>query len=283
MPGLFAVRWHPAQGVCMGYVVWQGASRITGKPIVVIATGTERPSKNPKTGPMVQCWILDAQVDPSEARRTGADANVCGGCSLRGTLGKAVKCYVQVHHAPLTVWRTWQAGGYAAATLEELSTIGRGRHIRLGAYGDPAAVPLAVWDALLQDAAGWTGYTHQWRSARLRDVTKYCMASCDSEADLCKALSLGLSTFRVLAPGDGPLTLESACPAEHGVQCRDCQRCQGTAQRQHITIAAHGRGARHFDKNPATSIDFHVQSADFTHTTTQGVGYTYERRTLPVV
>ena len=45
-------------------ILWEGASRLDSVPIVVIATGIDSPSKNRKTGEMVQCWILLRDVSP---------------------------------------------------------------------------------------------------------------------------------------------------------------------------------------------------------------------------
>ena len=58
-----------------GAIVWEGDSLLTGDPIVVVATWD---SKNPKTGDMVQMYILLADVEPHIAVKSGADAAVCG-------------------------------------------------------------------------------------------------------------------------------------------------------------------------------------------------------------
>lgn len=59
-----------------GYILVETADK------VVIATGFERSSENPKTGNMIQVWILARHVSPSDAVRTGLDAIVCGDCPL---------------------------------------------------------------------------------------------------------------------------------------------------------------------------------------------------------
>jgi hypothetical protein len=72
------------------------------------------------------------------------------------------------------VWRTYhrvplangkQRSGYPEARQDELSAIFAGRLVRLGSYGDPAAVPVWVWQAVMKQADGGTGYTHQWKDA----------------------------------------------------------------------------------------------------------------------
>jgi hypothetical protein len=35
--------------------------------------------------------------------------------------------------------------------------------LRIGSYGDPAAVPTWVWKDLASDVKVMTGYTHQWK------------------------------------------------------------------------------------------------------------------------
>ena len=46
--------------------------------------------------------------------------------------------------------------------------------IRLGSYGDPAAVPIEIWDNLCSVAANYTGYTHQWATCD-PNLKNYCM------------------------------------------------------------------------------------------------------------
>ena len=52
---------------CNGFVAWEGPSRFDGTPIVVIITGFLVPVANPKTGDMVQAYILPADEIPREA------------------------------------------------------------------------------------------------------------------------------------------------------------------------------------------------------------------------
>jgi hypothetical protein len=121
--------------------------------------------------------------------------------------------------------------------------------VRLGTYGDPAAVPAEVWRALLSEAAGWTGYTHQWRAARLRDVLEWCQASCDAPEDVEHARRLGaVGTFRVGAAGAlDMLPGEVLCPASaEAGKVTTCDRCGLCAGRTGATvyIPAHGTSAR---------------------------------------
>lgn len=45
-----------------GYVVWRGNSPEDGAPLVAIATGFQDPSENPKTGPMVQVYLVREDI-----------------------------------------------------------------------------------------------------------------------------------------------------------------------------------------------------------------------------
>ena len=71
------------------YLLYDGPSRLDRAPIIVLATGIDTPSKNQKTGPMVQTYILRKDISPSEAVRSGADYSICGNCIHRG--GHAAK------------------------------------------------------------------------------------------------------------------------------------------------------------------------------------------------
>lgn len=168
-----------------GAVVWRGRSLIDGRRIVVVVTFE---STNRKTGPMLQVWILPEAVDPVTAVATGRDRSICGGCVHRGDgrTGAGRSCYVNVGQAPLSVWSALERGAYPPIGRVDLSPY-YGRPVRLGAYGDPGAVPVAIWHGLLRSlrCERWTGYTHQWRTRpALRTL---CMASCDSIAEAAEA------------------------------------------------------------------------------------------------
>ena len=224
-----------------GIVLWDGLSMLDGKTrIVAIAVGIRSRSTNRKTGGMLQTYILQTGVDPITAVQSGADSAICGDCPLRGVNGKNRGCYVNLGQGPLAVWRAFRAGKYPAASDLEIRELGKGRRIRIGTYGDPAAVPACVWYDLLTNAAGHTGYTHQWRGIGqgLRDIV---MASADSDGDRAEAWNAGFRTFRIAdAPGIG----EIECPSSRGIRCEDCGLCDGAGQAKSITIPAHGTGKR---------------------------------------
>ena len=240
-----------------GIVIYDGPSRIDGQRIVAIVVGLARPSSNAKTGNMLQTYILRADVSPVEANRTGADLSICGVCPLKGDNGKGRACYVNLGQGPRSVWSAFSRGVYPSIpTMAKgkgeywmaLGAIGKGRTVRLGTYGDPAAVPTWIWKHLLIDAAGHTGYTHQWKATRLRDILEFCQASVDScrDVEILDRVAPGAGYFRVLpVVGDAaPLDGEIVCPSLQGVHCQDCQLCDATGMR--VVIPAHGIGRRHF-------------------------------------
>ena len=60
----------PAKTAIKGFTLYEGASVLDGKPIVVLAT---LETSNAKTGAMVQTWILRSDVEPHQAVKTGDD------------------------------------------------------------------------------------------------------------------------------------------------------------------------------------------------------------------
>lgn len=232
-----------------GVVIWEGPSAIDGAPLVVIATGIKAASRNAKTGSLIQTWILRADIAPHDAIKTGEDSSICGDCPHRGVVvdGKNEKrsCYVITHQAPLSAWRCYQRGGYAKLDLDAARALFAGRNVRLGAYGDPAAVPFDVWESVLADSARGTGYTHQWHKADSR-FARYCMASADSAEQAAAAQAMGYRTFRVGTAAEKVARGEFLCPAsaEAGkkLSCADCLACGGTRapNKASVFIPAHG-------------------------------------------
>lgn len=232
-----------------GIVLYRGPSLIDGGPIVALASWR---SGNSKTGDCPQVWILREDVSPLDATRTGADRAICGGCPLRGEItdGRNVgrACYVIVAHAPTSVWMAYRRGAYREVGRGQLRRLFTGAFVRIGAYGDPAAVPSAVWRSMLADARGWTAYTHRWRDGA--DLQDLAMASCETDADAREAMALGYRVFRVVAPGSPRLAGHAGCPAsaEQGrrLTCLECGACNGgePGTRPHVQIEIHGQRFR---------------------------------------
>jgi hypothetical protein len=235
-----------------GIVLYEGPSKLDGRPIVVIATGLRTNSRNEKTGAMVQTYIIVPDMHPVEAVKTGADASICGACPHRGDgTGKGRSCYVNLGKGARVVWDAYQRGVYPKADAFTARHLFANRIVRLGTYGDPAAAPYALWKVALGDAAAWTGYTHQWRAIPAHWAA-LVMASADSVADMDQAHALGYRTFRVTAaPFANIKGREAVCPASAEknkvAACITCKACMGTSgkARVSIQIAAHGPGKRH--------------------------------------
>lgn len=231
------------------FVVYRGPSALDGSPIIAVLTGADGSSKNPKTGPMAQLYILPADISPSEAQRSGADAAVCGDCPLRPITAKAngtTECYVLAYQAPQSTWRSNRDRPVDLAPA--LAQVTRsGVAVRLGAYGDPAALPQALVAALHAASDGnVTGYTHQWRRPEMGWLRRYTMASCDAPHDYARAVAEGWRTYRVIAEGAPLAKKEIACPSEIGVTCARCGLCDGIRagsgrvdKRKNIAIVAH--------------------------------------------
>jgi len=228
-----------------GFVLYKGPSVLNGAPIVCIATGLQaarrhaRRGVNTKTGAMVQVYILAGGSDPRKAHRSGRDAAICGDC-----IHRQGSCYVRLDQGPLQVWRAYQRGRYRQVSAQVARAALAGLPVRLGAYGDPAAVPTAVWETALGQAAMHTGYTHQWATCD-QTLARWCMASCDTAAETARAA--GWRTFTVVAAGaqTGP-DKAMLCPASDQagklLHCAECKACDGTASGRtaHVWIPVHG-------------------------------------------
>ncbi|ACE80013.1 hypothetical protein Pukovnik_87 [Mycobacterium phage Pukovnik] len=232
-------------------LIWEGKSELTGEDLIVLATGVPtkgskaRKSSNVKTGDMIQIAILRADVNPTEALKLGLDTATCGNCPFRSVAsGGDGGCYTHKSlrrgHAQTSSWNAHARKGSVPFDLSRFE----GQRVRFGSYGDPAAVPFEVWEAIAAVADGVTGYTHQWRTADPR-FAELCMASADTVGQRREARMKGYRTFRP-RPGNAPREAgEVVCPAsaEAGFKttCSTCMACGGnsTGRKQDITIILH--------------------------------------------
>ena len=226
-------------------IIYKGPSLLDGKPIVVIATYSNR---NTKTGKVLQTYIIRSDISPLEASKSGQDFSICGDCKFRGTpttdpdRRQAVKrdCYVNLGQGPTIVYKSFVRGVYPmSCSVSSREILGLDRIVRIGTYGDPAAVPSWVWDQLLKQCKSWLAYSHQsgWRP----DIA---MQSADTMAEAVEHWKAGHRTFRVIADlGDLDTTKEILCPAskEAGrrVQCTACKLCKGSSPAKSIAIVQH--------------------------------------------
>jgi hypothetical protein len=212
-----------------GYIIYEGPSELDGKPIVVIFV---EESKNKKTGNIAQTYILRSDIPPIEAAKTGEDRSICGDCMHRPVNNNS--CYVTLHHGPRAVYAAYRRGSY---NQKRPSDAGAGYIVRLGAYGDPAAVPPRIWSQLLISSAGYTGYSHQaHQDDRLQGL---CQASADTEEQAKELQAKGWKTFRVKTEDQPLLPKEIMClNTTLGKSCRDCMICDGKTV--NVAINVHG-------------------------------------------
>jgi hypothetical protein len=208
-------------------IAYEGPSLIDDTPIALIITDG---SSNKKTGTMLQSWIIPQQGNINDK---DGDYSVCGDCAMHDA------CYVTKIFAPRNVQKTYQAGKYDKLTSDFI----RHEILRIGAWGDPAALPADVWLDLLRrtrQPGRHTGYTHQWRTCDPIFAT-FCMASVETEADMHLAHSMGYKTFRVKLPTEPKLPNETMClNSTIGLTCKKCLLCNASSG--DITIDVHGSG-----------------------------------------
>ena len=236
-------------------IIYKGPSLIDGSPIVVIAIVK---SSNRKTGDMVQTYILcDNGLDPMENSKLGNDFSICGNCKHRGEaltpahpdfgrykMAKGRTCYVALFQGVLITRKHYKKGGYATAQGHDaIAALGAGRMVRIGTYGDGAAVPDYIWDSLLSKAKGYTAYSHQSDTIDV-DPMIY-MISADDETQARQAWQRGNRTFRVIQKTDELVKgSEILCPAskEAGrrATCDTCKLCAGASiKAKSIAIVQH--------------------------------------------
>lgn len=230
-----------------GAVLYKGPSQINGQPIVMIAVGLNGQRRpNIKTGSqMIQTYILPANTNPIKSLKSGEDASVCGDCPHRLTSDKKTGggCYVNIAQGPHAVFSAYKRGIYEKNPSVDILS---GRLVRLGAWGDPSAVPIDIWDRFLYDCLGWTGYSHQWKKGFAQPLKKFCMASVESEKQMRQAQKKGWRTFRIRRDLESPvLNGEVVCPASYEagkkLKCQDCLLCGGgESPKTSVVIAPHG-------------------------------------------
>lgn len=228
-----------------GIILWEGQSRIDNTDIVALATGLKR-GNNKKTGNVIQVWILAKNIHPCEAKRTGKDFGICGDCKHR----HFKSCYVEMLRGPISVYNAYKAGSYVKYNSKKHLMLFKDKVVRIGAYGDPVAIPLATIKKIHKVAKFILGYTHQWKMAKAQSYKPYLMASVDTISGYHKefhaAISKGWRTFRARSIDDTIIyDNEMICPAsaEAGklTNCHNCGACSGSiSNRKNPVIVVHG-------------------------------------------
>ena len=253
------------------YVFFRGKSRIDGDPIVGIITGLANPSRNMKTGEMYQVYIfVDNGRHPLDNVKSGADFSICGDCSRRPYLIETGRsdldfpCYLlkEMGRAVGTVWTSYDAGNIAAIEMPKLLSAIRyfERPLRLTTYGDPTAIPLEVWEPMINAAAGHTGYSQFWNRPENSDYKRFFQASVFTAKQQMAAAALGWNTFRSddsatdqdLAGRESRrrfiMKKEKLCPNpiskinnpdRRPITCAKCLLCAGTSKGRDLLVASH--------------------------------------------
>lgn len=240
-----------------GVIIYEGPSKIDGKPIVVIANSL-KVNKNRKIGNMIQTWILRSDIHPNDALKSGDDVSICGDCMHRGEYVEKTDtvinrtCYVNLYkQGVFSVYHAYKRGSYPVCDIKYLQLF-NDRHVRIGSYGDPAAVPMYVWETITKHCKDYTGYTHAWRTCD-NAYSIFCMASIENVDDYYLANGMGYRTFRViLDQNEARDPNEKPCPAQihDTVHCDNCSFCDGNCNddsnmfRKNVTVVFHGACGR---------------------------------------
>lgn len=229
-------------------VAYRGPSLLDEGTIRVAVHSLQEGSKNRKLGRMAQVMIAPDDAAPHVAARRGTDRAVCGDCVHRPVNGGT--CYTVL---PLYFPEIWKRTSALNADLDAACRAIRdcGFPLRIGSWGDPAAVPYEMLARLVNAARGdsesprHTAYTNSWRTGdgRLADMA---MASVLSSEERDEAKSLGYRTFRIRTPDMPVLPGEMICPAtlkrETPLTCSVCLACSGAESlvKKDIVVVGHG-------------------------------------------
>lgn len=226
-------------------VAWRGPSLIDGSPIRVVVYCLRHGSKSRKLGPVAQVLICPDDVPPHVAVKNGRDFAVCGQCLLRPMNGGGCYCNLGAYFP-----RVFETSTQLPADINAVCKAIResGLPLRIGSWGDPAAVPPEVIERLVDAARGpngeprHTAYTECGTRLELKGIA---MRSVLSVQDQREAESEGWRTFRVRGPEDPVLPGEVVCPASaeagHKTTCSQCLLCSGGGRKgPNVTIRAHG-------------------------------------------
>ena len=228
-----------------GFILYEGKSLLGGGDIVCVAVLS---SRNIKTGDMVQVYIIPKDESPLDAVKNNRNSMACGTCPLQGEYknGKSVNrvCYVNLGHGPRSVYESYKKGLYPKYVRRIHECLIEGRTIRIGTYGDPAAIPVRLVKYLANISGGWTGYSHQMFWVKhAEQLAPYLMVSCHTPAQLAEARRRGWRAFATIPEGGKIPERAVECPHyTHGVQCSSCLLCDGTNKKaKDVYVIAHAK------------------------------------------
>lgn len=275
-------------------VFYDGPSMLDGSPIFAALVGLTKPSTNTATGTMLQVYIMRSDIPPIKAVNAGLDSGICGACIMRGRVLKLKAarehaeslpggkrrallnrivtshergeisinieraCYVRLEQAPTGIFKAYKAGKYKSVTPRYAAGIVARRELRIGAYGDSAALPISSIKPLASAAGLLTNYSHAgaYATGRFNRLAAFTMASADSIEQAQTYWNRGFRTFRVTSnytTRNGikrvtDLTSgESQCPKtiDKKITCIDCGLCDGNRRglQSNIVAPAHGKGS----------------------------------------
>ena len=185
---------------------------------MVLLTGLHYPSRNRKTGPMLQVWVLPLNESPINPK---SFPTVCGKCPIKKG------CYVVRSQAPTTLFRTY--GERPVEPIPDQLHLG----VRLTAYGDPFFIPHEIQEELVRKSPFAIGYTHMWRDLGAKKYP-WLSASVHSVEEKAEANEKGWRTFRTQQQIE--LTDdETWCPYPERT-CITCRKCAW----QNMAVLPHG-------------------------------------------
>lgn len=224
-------------------ILWEGKG-FNNKKAACICVGIDKPSKNVKTGEMIQAYLLGTDKGP--LKQKGKPHPVCNRCPLIEN-----GCYVNQGQAVAGIYKKYKRGGYSKIIDFDIF---KGKKIRWGSFGEGLLVGLTLLKKVNKIVDGWTAYTHNWHYKKYQPFKKYMMASVESLKDAQKAWDAGWRTFRIVQSVEDKTANEIICPATpyykektgKTIQCIDCMLCSGTNSKspKSVVIVAHGNAAK---------------------------------------
>ena len=253
------------------HVAYVGPSQVPGHEhvdVAVVLASLRKPSKNRKTGPMLQ--VLYVPVAPPRPKpcfvgdviKKGLLPAVCGDCEPQPTVspvGKLKKgaCYVEVCPSVQSPWaaamRHLHQGVKPDLELAVQYIRTASRPVRFGAVGNPSSVDYEVNAALCEatrDADGVpraTAYDHAWATCDQR-YRQLCHASVVTSEKQRRANEMGWRTARIVEAKSDLLRNEQLCRFQNSVdrvvRCRECGGSGCPSCRALPCPHCNGRGCR---------------------------------------